>query len=435
MRNHLLALVFLSTLAPAAAHADGKQAGPTIRQRWKAAVRAFKQPATQQLAAKPEGEEAKAELIDVKAEAKAEVKVEAPRPETKVERPKPTLSQLLDDAARASHEAYLKTDAGKAEQARLQQAAALAKQRSDVQSAMSEILGHAGFAEALHKQGGQGLTIARQNSRHLLGTELKLSVDAQGKLVFRVLLPTHPIDGSWSSDYRKVADSLGVKYAGARSHGSPVEAIIDVKNAAAISALIEIFPWLSQERLEGAIVEWTRPYLPRPVKKEEPIVAAATTKPSVASQAATTSAAPKKDVVAQVVAKGPQQGSTINVRKSPIGALGDGAARFRKIAAGDATGEVIVHRDAIVTAFLDVKDALHPDSESTSGDARRTHILVIPNKEDAPEKDILAAARKLASDLGVRDASVYANPAGLREVDYLHVHIVGERPQALSKTK
>ncbi|NNM61353.1 MAG: histidine triad nucleotide-binding protein [Steroidobacteraceae bacterium] len=103
---------------------------------------------------------------------------------------------------------------------------------------------------------------------------------------------------------------------------------------------------------------------------------------------------------------------------------------FDKIISGELPA-TIVHRDARVTAFLDIKPAAP------------VHILIVPNKAIATVNDIadadaalighmiivardLARQQKIAED-GYR-LIINCNAHGGQEVYHLHLHLLGGRP-------
>lgn len=128
---------------------------------------------------------------------------------------------------------------------------------------------------------------------------------------------------------------------------------------------------------------------------------------------------------------------------------------FHNIAVGgQRAGEYVLHRDRDITAFLDISDPQHPafDPERDVEEeelaalppARRVHILVVPN---APREHItrtigavitdtdieetatvMRSARQLAQKLGIVNPRIYMNPESRVSIGYLHVHIIGERP-------
>ncbi len=103
---------------------------------------------------------------------------------------------------------------------------------------------------------------------------------------------------------------------------------------------------------------------------------------------------------------------------------------FEKIIAGELPATV-VHRDARVTAFLDIRPAAP------------VHILVVPNKviptaDDIADEDeslighMVIVARDLARQHGIAKSGyrliVNCNPDSGQEVYHLHLHVLGGRP-------
>ena len=103
---------------------------------------------------------------------------------------------------------------------------------------------------------------------------------------------------------------------------------------------------------------------------------------------------------------------------------------FEKIIAGDLPATV-VHRDARVIAFLDIRPAAP------------VHILIVPNKpiptvNDIDDEDaslighMFIVARDLARAQGIAESGyrliINCNADGGQEVYHLHVHLLGGRP-------
>ncbi len=115
------------------------------------------------------------------------------------------------------------------------------------------------------------------------------------------------------------------------------------------------------------------------------------------------------------------------------------------------TNEYVMHRDAKVTAFLDISDPRHPkydpakeeDDESGVPPGKRVHVLVVPNqpREHIGQRlggsigssdleatlEVVKSAERLAKTLNLKNPRVFLNPESRISVGYLHVHIVGER--------
>ncbi len=103
---------------------------------------------------------------------------------------------------------------------------------------------------------------------------------------------------------------------------------------------------------------------------------------------------------------------------------------FEKIIAGELPATV-VHRDARITAFLDIRPAAP------------VHILIVPNKviptaDDLTDEDesllghMMLVARDLARQHGIAKSGyrliVNCNPDSGQEVYHLHLHLLGGRP-------
>jgi histidine triad (HIT) family protein len=103
---------------------------------------------------------------------------------------------------------------------------------------------------------------------------------------------------------------------------------------------------------------------------------------------------------------------------------------FQRIIAGELPAE-IVHRDALVTAFRDIRPRAP------------THILIVPNKFIATANDIadsdealighlITVARDLAKSEGIAKDGyrliINCNSHGGQEVYHLHVHLLGGKP-------
>jgi histidine triad (HIT) family protein len=103
---------------------------------------------------------------------------------------------------------------------------------------------------------------------------------------------------------------------------------------------------------------------------------------------------------------------------------------FQRIIAGELPAE-IVHRDALVTAFRDIRPRAP------------THILIVPNKFIATANDIadsdealighlITVARDLAKSEGIAKDGyrliINCNSYGGQEVYHLHVHLLGGKP-------
>jgi chondroitin 4-sulfotransferase 11 len=132
-------------------------------------------------------------------------------------------------------------------------------------------------------------------------------------------------------------------------------------------------------------------------------------------------------------------------------------AYFEQLTRGDAPGERVVYRDALVTGFLHRSDPSHPSqaadrkSEPSPSETQRAHLLVVPNVkrahltvqldqeitvEDLREVGkVMAAARRAAIALGIRDAVHFVSPSEAINVGYLHVHVVGTRVAATGYPK
>jgi hypothetical protein len=105
---------------------------------------------------------------------------------------------------------------------------------------------------------------------------------------------------------------------------------------------------------------------------------------------------------------------------------------FARIAAGDYRGEHVIHRDALTTTFLDVDDPAHPRSSAWGSDSGRAHVLVIPNQQHGllSKSQLIAAARRRASALGIQDADVYINRGLALHSSWPHAHIEGSATRA-----
>jgi hypothetical protein len=113
-------------------------------------------------------------------------------------------------------------------------------------------------------------------------------------------------------------------------------------------------------------------------------------------------------------------------------ALSPQTRAFARIAAGDYRGEHVLHRDALTTTFLDVDDPVHPRSSAWDSYSGRAHVLVIPNQQHGllTKSQLIAAARRQASALGIKDADVYINSGLELHSSWPHAHIEGDATRA-----
>jgi diadenosine tetraphosphate (Ap4A) HIT family hydrolase len=126
---------------------------------------------------------------------------------------------------------------------------------------------------------------------------------------------------------------------------------------------------------------------------------------------------------------------------------------FLRIAGGNHQGEVVVHSDRDVTAFLDMSDPAHPefDPEAEVEEeaanaipiARRAHVLVVPNsrREHLTPRlggnvhladlefgaKMLRSAQQIAQRLGIKNPDIFITDSSRVMIGQLHVHIVGEK--------
>jgi hypothetical protein len=127
------------------------------------------------------------------------------------------------------------------------------------------------------------------------------------------------------------------------------------------------------------------------------------------------------------------------------------AETFRKIAQGDYTNQLVLYRDAEMTAFVDWTDVDHPGHNggavvdtSLRGRPNAAHVLFIPNEEHAHlgikleskfhyadvkrTERLMKKAEELGDALGLGRVEIFQNSAQAVSVGWQHIHLIGDKP-------